>query len=116
MTITVRLTIGLEVEDSGSMLEVDGSMLWARGRRAMCLRSMAVWSGSGMRRWRAPRPGSRRRRALRPGMRQRHAPWPRLRTAGGSDALVSRVTEGRALGGFSKNSFVLQERARGLKY
>jgi hypothetical protein len=46
---------GLEVEDRGSVLEVDDGVLRGQGRRAVCLRSTASCSGSGMRRRRAPR-------------------------------------------------------------
>jgi hypothetical protein len=41
------------------VLEVDDSMLQARGRQATCLRSTMACSGLRMRRWHTLRPGSR---------------------------------------------------------
>jgi hypothetical protein len=35
---------GLEFKDGGGMFEVEGSVLWARGWRATCLRSTTAWS------------------------------------------------------------------------
>jgi hypothetical protein len=83
----------LEVKDGGGMLEVDGSVLWARGLWSTCLRSMVASSRSGMRRWRALRLGSRQPRTLRLGSR----------TIGGGGAIVSRVTEERKPLAVSKN-------------
>jgi hypothetical protein len=57
---------GLDVEDGGDELEVDSSVLWARGWWVMCLRSTIACSRSGTRWRRAPRAGSRRQCASRP--------------------------------------------------
>jgi hypothetical protein len=85
------------------MLEVDGSVLRARGRWVMCLRSMVACFESGMRRRHALRPGSRRWCALRLGTRQWCAPGLGLRMAGGGGATVFRVTDEREHLAVSKN-------------
>jgi hypothetical protein len=48
-----------EVKDSGGVLEIDGSVLWAQGWWVTCLRLTVACSGSGTRWQCTPRPGLR---------------------------------------------------------
>jgi hypothetical protein len=50
---------GFEVEDDDNVLEVSGSVLWARGWWATCLRLMTACSRLGMSQRCALRPGTR---------------------------------------------------------
>jgi hypothetical protein len=95
------------------VLEVDYTVLRGQGWQVTCLWLTTPCSGSVMRWRRASTLGLRWQCDPRPRTRWWRASGPGSRTAGGGGrTVVSRVTKGRALGGFKKLLSATRERAR----